>query len=155
VNALSAAMPSVAHVKRRLDTELAGARRFAHFHSQLQKLFDLPAPAIDALLARSEQADAWEGGLAEGVSLLTVEAGPGCEGCMTALVRLEPGAQFPDHEHGGRERVLVLEGGYRDSTGVEVWRGELDVREAGTSHSFTALPDGPCICASVLKAPEA
>jgi anti-sigma factor ChrR (cupin superfamily) len=74
---------------------------------------------------------------------------------MTVLLRLVPGAQFPLHAHADRERVLLLEGGYRDDqSGAEFWRGELDVREAGTSHSFTALEGVPCLCASVAKLGE-
>jgi putative transcriptional regulator len=71
------------------------------------------------------------------------------------LVRLEPGAQLPFHRHADREHVLVLEGGYRDDqSGAEFWRGELDVREDGSAHSFTALEGVPCICASVAKLGE-
>lgn len=154
VNVLSTAMPSVARVRHRIEAQLMGPGRFAHFKTQLATLFDLAEPAVDALLARVDAKDGWEGGLARGVEVLTVEAGPKREGFMTALVRVDAGAEFPEHGHGAEEQVLVLEGGYLDSTGVEVWRGELDVRQPGTSHSFTALPDAPCLCASVSRPPE-
>jgi anti-sigma factor ChrR (cupin superfamily) len=68
---------------------------------------------------------------------------------MTALVRVEPNAVFPLHPHEGPEQVLVLEGGYRDSAGLEVWRGEVQLMAAGTEHFFTAFDVG-CICASVV-----
>jgi putative transcriptional regulator len=84
---------------------------------------------------------------------MAVEAGPAKAGLVAALVRLDPGATFPDHEHGAEEQVLVLEGGYRCSTGVEVWRGGLDVRARGTSHAFTALEGVTCVCASVTAFP--
>jgi putative transcriptional regulator len=45
--------------------------------------------------------------------------------------------------------VLVLEGGYRDSTGVEVWRGEVQDMAGGTEHDFVAFEGIGCVCASV------
>jgi putative transcriptional regulator len=139
----------------KVEQSLTGGRRFEHLVPKLAALFDVDDAAARALVDTIDAGDGWGDGPGPGVSLLPVAAGPRCEGFMTVLVRLEPGAQLPLHRHADRERVLVLEGGYRDDqSGAEFWRGELDVREDGTSHSFTALEGVPCICASVAKLGE-
>src|SRR6202790_5851844 len=73
---------------------------------------------------------------------------PGCEaktllfdrttGLMTALMRFEPGAVLPDHEHVHIEQTYVLEGSLVDKDGpakdIEVKAGEFVWREAGSRH---------------------
>jgi putative transcriptional regulator len=139
----------------KVEQSLSGGRRFEHLVPRLAELFDVDLPAARALADAIDGGDGWGDGPAPGISLLPVAGGPRCEGFMTVLVRLEPGAQLPFHRHADREHVLVLEGGYRDDqSGAEFWRGELDVREDGSAHSFTALEGVPCICASVAKLGE-
>ena len=151
---LSLAIAAPPPMRKRLEQALSGGARFAHFQAQLEQLFDLPANDVEQILKRVDDPAAWDEGLAPGVKVMTVQAGAAREGFMTALVYLDPGATFPEHGHGAQEEVLVLEGGYRDSSGVEIWRGELDVRHPGNVHSFTAFADAPCLCASVSKPPE-
>src|SRR6202023_2326286 len=78
---------------------------------------------------------------------------PGCEaktllfdratGLMTALMRFEPGAVLPDHEHVHIEQTYVLEGSLVDKDApakdIEVKAGEFVWREAGSRHA----PWGP------------
>ena len=73
---------------------------------------------------------------------------PGCEvktllfdrqsGLVTALMRFEPGAVLPDHEHVKIEQTYVLEGKLVDkegpAAGLEVTPGEFVWREAGSRH---------------------
>jgi anti-sigma factor ChrR (cupin superfamily) len=73
---------------------------------------------------------------------------PGCEaktllfdrrtGLVTALMRFEPGAVLPDHEHVGIEQTYVLEGHLVDkegpAKGIEAKAGEFVWREAGSRH---------------------
>ena len=73
---------------------------------------------------------------------------PGCEaktllfdkqtGLMTALMRFEPGAVLPDHEHVKIEQTYVLQGrlGYREgpAEGLDVGPGEFVWREPGSRH---------------------
>jgi len=147
---LSLAPPS--QLWKRVSAELEGAKRFAHLMPALAEHFDLSVEQAQQLSERFDDASAWETGPAPGVRLMPVAPGPKWDGFMTVLVRLEPGAQLPMHTHASREQVLVLEGGYRDDqTGVEFWRGAVDVRDEGTSHSFTAVEGPACICASVVK----
>jgi anti-sigma factor ChrR (cupin superfamily) len=59
-------------------------------------------------------------------------------GLATALMRLEPGAVLPDHEHVKIEQTYVLEGTLVDregpAAGLEVKAGEFVWREAGSRH---------------------
>jgi anti-sigma factor ChrR (cupin superfamily) len=73
---------------------------------------------------------------------------PGCEvkpllfdantGLVTALMRFEPGAVLPDHEHVNIEQTYVLEGKLVDKegpvAGLEVTKGEFVWREPGSRH---------------------
>jgi ChrR-like protein with cupin domain len=43
--------------------------------------------------------------------------GPAESGQVTSLVRYEPGASFPEHDHPGGEEILVLEGIFSDEHG--------------------------------------
>ncbi len=127
----------------------AQAGRLAYFVNQVAALFDLTTAAAAALLARAERNEGWEQGPAPGVMMMPINAGPRVPEALTALVKLTGGATFPAHPHFGAERVLVLEGGYRDSTGVEVWRGEYQDMPPGTEHDFVAFDGIGCVCASV------
>ncbi len=136
-------------VLSKLQGTLSGPQRFAHFIERVAKLFDISTDEAKAVLARIDDPAIWDTELAPGVWVAPVNAGPGVgEGAFTVLLKLEPGAVFPTHTHGGEEQVLVLEGGYLDVSGTEYWRGELDVRQPGTSHSFTGLPGLGCLCAA-------
>jgi anti-sigma factor ChrR (cupin superfamily) len=80
---------------------------------------------------------------------------PGCEsklllfdkatGLVTALMRFQPGAVLPDHEHVKIEQTYVLEGSLVDTegpaSGLEVKAGEFVWREAGSRH-VAAAPHG-------------
>jgi putative transcriptional regulator len=136
--------------------ERARSGRLSYFVSQVAALFDLSTEAAAELLARAERNEGWEEGPGPGVQVMTVNAGPRVPEAMTALLKMSSGATFPMHPHFGPERVLVLEGGYRDSTGVEVWRGEVQEMAPGTEHDFVAFDGIGCVCASVnaLMTPE-
>lgn len=73
---------------------------------------------------------------------------PGCEtktlffdpatGMATVLVRMQPGATLPDHEHALIEQTYVLSGSLVDKegpdAGLEVGPGEFVWRPAGSRH---------------------
>ncbi len=85
---------------------------------------------------------------------------PGCEaktllfdrttGLMTALMRFEPGAVLPDHEHVNIEQSYVLEGSLVDkegpARGIACQSGEFIWREAGSRH-VAWCPDGALVLA--------
>lgn len=133
-----------------LEKKLAGTGRFEHLLERVAVLFDLSLEGAREVIARIDDPMTWDTELAPGVWVAPVNAGPKAvgDGAFTVLLRVEAGAVFPEHTHGGEEQVLVLEGGYLDVGGTEYWRGELDVRPGGTTHSFTGLPGLGCICAA-------
>jgi putative transcriptional regulator len=139
--------PPAGGVQRLLERTRKG--RLSFFVAQVASLFDLSTEAAAELLARAERNEGWEEGPAPGIQIIKVNAGPKLPEAMTALVKLSSGAKFPLHPHFGPERVMVLEGGYRDSTGVEVWRGEVQEMAPGTEHDFVAFDGIGCLCASV------
>src|SRR5581483_10299317 len=52
----------------------------------------------------------------------------------TLLVRMQPGAVYPHHEHSLAEQCFVLEGSVTDSDGVTAYAGDFVVMAAGSSH---------------------
>ena len=76
---------------------------------------------------------------------------PGCEvktllfdpatGLVTALMRFEPGAILPDHEHVKIEQTYVLEGTLKCPEG-ECKAGQFVWRPAGSRHHAWAGPKG-------------
>ncbi|WP_082207115.1 cupin domain-containing protein [Corallococcus macrosporus] len=139
-------------VLARLMDQMEGPGRLARFADQVAAFFDLPRERALALLESVSDPAAWMPGPVEGSELMPVEPGPAREGTMAAILRLQPGVRYPRHTHHGREWNLVLEGGFREDDGHEVWPGEALEKTDGSAHGFTALPEGPaCLCASVLE----
>ena len=87
---------------------------------------------------------------------------PGCEaktllfdkqtGLMTALMRFEPGAVLPDHEHVKIEQTYVLEGSLMCPEG-ECRAGQFVWRPAGSRHHAWAGPQGGLFLA-IFQAPN-
>ncbi len=55
-------------------------------------------------------------------------------GDKTVMVRMQPGAVFPRHEHPEAEQCYVLEGSLTDSDGVTVYAGDFVVVAKGITH---------------------
>lgn len=55
-------------------------------------------------------------------------------GQKTVLVRMQPGAVYPKHEHREAEQCYVLEGSVTDSDGVTVHSGDFVCMSADTIH---------------------
>lgn len=124
--------------------------RYAPFFSRAAELFDLSEEAIMAELARLEDPKVWKFAGLPGIHHVEVRGGPRVKSAETLFVRFKPGLHFPRHQHTGHERVLVLEGSYEDSHGVQHLPGELRDWESGTEHSFKVHTAEPCIFASVV-----
>lgn len=134
-----------------LMEHMEGPGRFARFADRVAAFFGLPRErALEVLRSISDPA-AWGPGPVPGTQLLPVETGGERQGMLAGFLRLPSGVRYPKHSHHGREWNLVLEGGFREDDGHEVWPGEELEKSEASSHGFTAL-DGPdCICASVLE----
>ena len=72
-------------------------------------------------------------------------------GLCTKLVKMEPGAGLPDHEHQRIEQTFVLEGSLKDDQG-EVTAGNYVWRPAGSRHRAWA-PNG-CLVIGIFLAPN-
>lgn len=67
-----------------------------------------------------------------------------------AVLRYQPGAEVPPHEHGGFEHVIVLDGEQLDERG-RYPRGTLVINPPGTSHRVWS-PSG-CLVLIVWQRP--
>lgn len=137
-------------VLSRVVAEMEGSGRFARFAGKVAAFFDLTREKALALLESLSDPEAWMPGPVEGIELLPVETGPAKAGMMAAFVRLSPGVRFPRHTHNGHEWNLVLEGGFREDSGHEVWPGELLEKDSGSTHDFVALEGPACIAAALI-----
>jgi putative transcriptional regulator len=138
-------------VLARVMAEMEGPGRFARFAEKVAAFFDLTREKTLELLESLSNPAAWQPGPAEGIQVLPVQAGPAKAGMLTAFVRVPPGARFPRHTHHGHEWNLVLEGGFREDSGHEVWPGEVLEKDESTTHDFTALEGPACIAAAVIN----
>jgi hypothetical protein len=136
---------------RLLAAATAGPMRFAPFFDELARLFDLGIDAVVRVLERAGSESEWEPGPHPAVRLMHLAAGPLLAGADAGLVRMPASFEWGMHRHQGLERVLILEGGYRDSGGRVYRPGDVHEMGAGTEHSFTVLPDGPLLLALVLN----
>jgi quercetin dioxygenase-like cupin family protein len=55
-------------------------------------------------------------------------------GDKTMLVRMQPGAVFPTHEHRFMEQCYVLSGSVTDSSGMTAYAGDFVSMPAGSTH---------------------
>ncbi len=69
-----------------------------------------------------------------------------------ALYRIAAGGRIPEHDHGGSEMTLVLQGGFSDSAG-SYGPGDFVFRHESETHAPIADADQDCICLAVLDAP--
>jgi anti-sigma factor ChrR (cupin superfamily) len=130
-------------VLARLDGSLSSfADRFAHMLDRVSELADMAQEKMRELLTTLDEATTWLPGPGDGISVAHVDGGPATAGAICGYVRIAAGDSFPVHKHLGHEKVLVVQGGFRDTDGSEHHTGDLVERAAGTSHGLTAL-DGP------------
>lgn len=66
------------------------------------------------------------------------------------LMRIRAGRPMPRHTHEGEEMVLVLRGGFSDSTGHYL-RGDLALADGAIDHQPAADEDTDCICLSLVQ----
>ena len=71
-------------------------------------------------------------------------------GSAAALLRYEPGASIPAHEHGGYEHIFVVAGSQTDPRGTHR-AGAMVINPPGTQHLVRA-PEG-CIVLVIWERP--
>jgi predicted ChrR family anti-sigma factor len=123
--------------------------RYAPFYARLGELWDLDEAAVVHELTRAAEPSAWKSAGLPGVRSVSITPGPRLTGARALLTRFSPGLVFPRHRHAGREALLVLEGSFRDESGLCVAAGDAHEMDAGSAHSVRVEGDEPCILASV------
>jgi putative transcriptional regulator len=69
-----------------------------------------------------------------------------------SLLKLKAGRTVPEHDHGGLEVTLVLQGAFEDEFGLYE-RGDLVVRDEGVTHRPRVPAGEDCICLAATLAP--
>ncbi|MEI9954412.1 MAG: cupin domain-containing protein [Pseudomonadota bacterium] len=135
---------------RLLAAVAASDERFAPLFGKLTRFFDLSAEALRSLFRRAANEAEWEQGPLPWVSLFHFQGGPAVAGCDTGFVRLKKGMPFPPHRHLGKERVLILDGGYFDHE--QRWYGPGDFHDMseGSQHSLQMSAERDVLLAVVM-----
>lgn len=150
VASLSPVAPRAA-VRDRLFASIDETCRFEDFIEPVAKLVHLSFERTRDYLRKIDEPQQWDAGPFPGVALLHIDSGPGLEQAITGFVRLDAGAQFPEHEHLGEERIFVLQGTYIDSLGETYGPGSYVVKPPGTAHHLEVPSDGSdCIYLAVV-----
>jgi len=63
-------------------------------------------------------------------------------GDRTLLVRMEPGAVYPPHDHLQTEQTYVMQGSITGSDGVTLYAGDFSVMAAGSQHGLIRSETG-------------
>lgn len=134
----------------KIEPHVVGAARFDHLVGEVATLFDVSEGCARSALGRLDEPSFWIPGRREGLRFATIEGGEKHQGSLVGFLAMQPGVEYPHHDHAGKEEVLVLQGGYADTLGFEKWRGDSDERFPGTTHMLRALPGMECIVAAVL-----
>lgn len=109
--------------------------RFLPFLDRMMALFDLPEAAANAELASIDDGEGWMD-MVPGVRFRDFEGGPAIGEAHGGLVRVAPGASFPDHEHVGDEAMLMLQGEVEDDRGTRYSAGALIESPDGSTHGL-------------------
>lgn len=128
-------------LRERLLNAVARPRlRFAPLYGALSELFDLGDTELANLFEQAEDSALWVSSQIPNTRLLHLQGGPRVANADNGLVRIAAGARFPEHRHLGLERVLVLDGGYRDEPSGRLYvAGDWHEMAADTAHAYTAL----------------
>ena len=85
----------------------------------------------------------------DGVQLIMLY-GDAAQGCSSALLRYQPGAQIPEHMHVGMEFLLILRGSQADERG-HYGVGTFLINPTESSHKI--LSEEGCIVLAVWEKP--
>ncbi len=134
-------------LRDRLMGIASGKERFMPFLDRMMTLFDLPESAANGELHTIDKDDEWDD-MVPGVRYRDFEGGPGIGEAHGGLIRVEPGASFPPHEHVGDESMLILQGEVEDDSGKRYAAGDLVESASGTSHDLKNVGDVEVIYAA-------
>ena len=140
---------SMIHGKNRVVASMHRPGRFGRFADRMARLFDCSIAAAEDLARRLEDEGSWGPGLLPGSQMIPVLAGPKYPRAIASFVKFVPGLHFPLHSHPDGEITFVLEGAFRDASGVRIARGDELALGDDVVHDFIVLDEGPCIAAAI------
>ena len=133
-------------LRARLLESTRTSHRFEDVLTQVAADADLSDEDTAELLLAIDDPSRWSAGPTPDLALLHFDGGPKTVGAITGFVRIAPGGRFPEHDHGGEEIGVILQGQLRDTaTGQLHGRGERLVHQPGTEHALEAVSRIPVI----------
>ena len=135
---------------RLLGSAAQSGERFAPLFGKLAQFFELSVDALRDVFVRAGDESAWQPGPLPWVSLFHFAGGPALAGLDTGFVRLKKGTPFPPHRHLGSERVIILEGSYRDHEQRLYGPGDRHDMLEGTEHSLQMCADQDVLLAVIV-----
>ena len=135
--------------ERLLDAVAELPLRYAPFFGRLAGLWGISEDHVLHELTRAKDPRSWTYTLLRGLRTFKVDVGAAAPARRARLMRFAPGTHFPKHAHRGPERVLVLEGAYADSNGVEARAGDMQSMAEGSEHELHILGTSACVAAIV------
>lgn len=130
-------------LKTRIEEDLQKVNRFEDLAGAVARLIDRPFDDASNLVSQIDHPESWETSPFPGVELFHIDGGPSLKNAIVGFVRIAPGGGFPEHRHAGREYVYVLQGGFRDTMGREVRRGELCISDPDSIHEVEVIDGLP------------
>ncbi|MFM2417830.1 MAG: hypothetical protein RL385_2553, partial [Pseudomonadota bacterium] len=129
--------------RARLMAHALASGRLAHYADAVAELLDLPVEAARGLLDQVDVPTSWTSEVPPPAKAFWVPGGPRAAQCVRGFVRIPAGEPFPDHEHLGEERGLVLAGSFVDAAlGRTLRPGDTFTMPAGTRHQPVVSADG-------------
>ena len=119
-----------------LEAVTVEAEQLGPFVERVAVVLDLTLRTATRTLASLKDESLWDYPYGPEIGLLHVKSGSRLAGAQAGFVRLAPGAALPRHQHGGVERMLMLQGSVVDDfDGREIFAGESCERGRRTTHS--------------------
>lgn len=145
-NAFASALAAIDAAVATGPAEIRAARAAG---SGIDEIMGLPDPLRDATFdALTKQQWKYVG---NGIRSLMLDLG---DRSHTELLRIEPGAAAPRHDHAGYEYTLVVTGAFHDETG-RYGPGDLAIRKPGDVHRPIGEAGGVCYALAVAEGPVA
>lgn len=115
--------------------------RFEGFADRVARCLEIPLEAARSLLRDAEGEDPWRETRYPGVRVLRRS----CELPGVRVVRAEPGASVPLHDHEVPEIAFCIQGGADQLNGSLLEPGDFEVTHPGRAHGYLSIADEPCI----------
>lgn len=131
--------------------EQSGSQKFVGLTQRIAQFFKLPIQQIEEILETTKDVTlpVWEKAKIEGAYLHHFQAGGDFADAHCGLIYLKPSTKITEHEHLGKEYMLIIQGEVTTSDGKTHQVGEVAVSPKGSSHTLVSGPDCDCIFAVI------